>query len=247
MRRSTLRRSTLRLGRWIVAVAAVVALSFSLSLHLTGTSAPWARLGDLVRTAPTPAEAAVRKKLSELAIRTNVASVNAEDLAAATAFYNARRGPLLWITERGLSERGNSVIEEIRRADDWGLRARDFALPRLPAGAVSPEAAAAAEISVTLAVLKYARHARGGRLGDHGAEQAEVRAREDREADPVHVLLDGGLRHHGRRLVEPRVDDLDTRVAQRARDHLGATVVAVETGLGDQDAQRAAQSHAGSR
>ena len=50
----------MRLGRWIVAVAAVVALSFSLSLHLTGTSAPWARLGDLVRTAPTPAEAAVR-------------------------------------------------------------------------------------------------------------------------------------------------------------------------------------------
>jgi murein L,D-transpeptidase YcbB/YkuD len=161
-----LRRSTLRLGRWIVAVAAVVAVSFSLSLHLSGTPAPWARLGDLVRTAPTPAEAALRKKLSELASRTNLASAYAEDLAAATAFYNARRGPLLWVTERGISERGNSVVEEIRRADDWGLRARDFALPRLPAGAVSAEAAAAAEISVTLAVLKYARHARGGRLGD---------------------------------------------------------------------------------
>ena len=117
-------------------------------------------------TAPTPAQVALRKKLSELASRANVAPAHAEDLAAATAFYNAHNGPLLWVTESGLSERGNAVINEIRKADDWGLRARDFALPQLPAGAVSPEAAAAAEMAVTFAVLKYARHARGGRLGD---------------------------------------------------------------------------------
>jgi murein L,D-transpeptidase YcbB/YkuD len=134
-------------------------------LHLSGTSAPWATLEGLVLSAPTPAQVALRKHLSELASRTNVAPSHAEDVAAATAFYNARRG-LLWFTESGLSERGKSVIGEIRRADDWGLRARDFALPRLPAGAVSPEAAAAAEMAVTFAVLKYARHARGGRLGD---------------------------------------------------------------------------------
>ncbi len=108
----------------------------------------------------------MRKKLSELAGRTGVAPANAEDLAAATAFYNARSGSLLWVTESGISERGNSVTGEIRKADDWGLRARDFALPKLPAGAVSAETAAAAEIAVTFAVLKYARHARGGRLGD---------------------------------------------------------------------------------
>ena len=52
------------------------------------------------------------------------------------------------------------------KADDWGLRARDFALPQLRAGANTPEAAAATEMALTFAVLKYARHARGGRLGD---------------------------------------------------------------------------------
>jgi murein L,D-transpeptidase YcbB/YkuD len=134
-------------------------------LHLTGTLPPWAKLDGLVFTAPTPAQVALRKKLSELASRTNVAPTYAEDLAAAAAFYNTRSG-LLWVTESGLSERGNSAINEIRKADDWGLRARDFALPQLPAGAISPEAAAAAEIAVTFAVLKYARHARGGRFGD---------------------------------------------------------------------------------
>jgi murein L,D-transpeptidase YcbB/YkuD len=168
-----LRAATLRLWRWIVAVTAIAVYS-GLSLHLTGTLAPWAKLGaylgtparpgGLARTAPTPALAALRKNLSLLASRTNVAPANAEDLAAATAFYDAHGGPLLWVTESGISERGDRVITEIRKADDWGLRARDFALPQLPAGTISPEAAAAAEIELTFAVLKYARYARGGRF-----------------------------------------------------------------------------------
>jgi len=141
-------------------------------LHLTGSLAPWSKhAADLFRQyglapAPTPALAALRKALSQLATRSNVAPGYAEDLAAATAFYDSHWGPLLWVTESGISERGHPVIAEIRRADDWGLRARDFALPQLPAGAISPEAAAAAEIELTFAVLKYARYARGGRFSD---------------------------------------------------------------------------------
>ena len=163
-----MRPATLKLWHWIVAITAI-ALYSVLSLHLTGTLAPWTKLGDdlgLVRTAPTPALAALRNNLSQLASRTNVAPAYAEDLAATTAFYGAHSGPLLWVTESGFSERGNLVIAEIRRADDWGLRARDFALPQLPAGTISPEAAAAAESQLTLAVLKYARYARGGRFSD---------------------------------------------------------------------------------
>ena len=146
-------------------MGAAVGLCSGLALHLAGTLAPWAKLGDLVRTAPTAAEIALRKKLSELASRPNVTPAYAQDLAAATAFYNGRNG-LLWVTESGVSERGNAVIDEIRKADDWGLRSRDFAVPQLPAGAISPDAAATAEMALTFAVLKYARYARGGRLGD---------------------------------------------------------------------------------
>jgi L,D-transpeptidase YcbB len=158
-----LRRATLR--RWIVAVIAI-GLCAGLSLRLTGTLAPWVKLDGFARTTPTPALAALRKNLSQLASRTNVAAAYAEDLAAATAFYDAHSGPLLWVTESGISERGNPLITEIRKADDWGLRARDFTLPQLPAGPISPEVAAAAEIELTFAVLKYARYARGGRFSD---------------------------------------------------------------------------------
>jgi murein L,D-transpeptidase YcbB/YkuD len=122
-------------------------------------------VGNVMRSAPTAAELALRKKLSELASRTNAAPVHSEDRAAVTAFYDTHRG-LLWVADDGVSARGRSVIEEIRKADDWGLRARDFALPQLPAGALSPETAAAAEIAISFAVLKYARHAHGGRFGD---------------------------------------------------------------------------------
>ena len=163
-----LRPATLRVWRWIVAVSAITLYS-GVSLHLTGTLLPWANLADLgtlVRPAPTPALVALRSSLSQFASRTNVAPAYAEDLAAATAFYNAHSGPLLWVTGSGISERGNVVIAEIRKADDWGLRARAFAVPQLPAGAISPEAAAAAEIELTFAVLKYARYARGGRFSD---------------------------------------------------------------------------------
>jgi len=167
-----LRPASLRLWHWIVAVTAI-ALFSGLALYLTGTVAPWAkrdasraRTEGAARSAPTPMLAALRKNLSQLASRTNAAPVDSEDLAAATAFYDAHSGPLLWVTESRISERGNLVIAEIRKADDWGLRARDFTLPQLPAGAVSPAAAAAAELEVTFGVLKYARYARGGRFSD---------------------------------------------------------------------------------
>lgn len=157
--------NVVRLWPWIVAVP-VVALSSGLSLHQTGTFPPSAIHEALVLTAPSPAQVALRKKLAELSSRTSGAPAPSEDLSAATAFYDVHSGPLLWVAESGLSERGKAVVDEIGKADAWGLRARDFELPRLPAGAVSPVAAAAAEMAVTFAVLKYARHARGGRLGD---------------------------------------------------------------------------------
>ena len=66
-----------------------------------------------------------------------------------------------------------------------------------------------------------------------------MRAGEDREPDGVGVLLQDGLDDLLRRLVQAGVDDLHAGVAQRAGDDLGAAVVAVEAGLGDDDADLA--------
>jgi murein L,D-transpeptidase YcbB/YkuD len=107
--------------------------------------------------AATPVVESIRNKLAEL----DKAS-SSEDVSALVAFYNERGEPL-WMTDMGFSGEGLAVIDEILRADDWGLSSLAFEVP--PSGDLpaSPEDAAANEIKLDLAILKYARFARGGR------------------------------------------------------------------------------------
>ena len=96
----------------------------------------------------------------------SVLSSNADpaDLAALQAFYGSSNAAPLWMTDMGLSTRAQSALFEIEKADDWGLDAAAFELPSpfdLPAG---PDDQASTEITLDLAILKYARFARGGRL-----------------------------------------------------------------------------------
>ena len=69
-------------------------------------------------------------------------------------------------------------------------------------------------------------------IEDRG-KQGVVRARHNREPHRVDIFLNGRHSDHVRRLMKPRVDDLEARIAQRPRDDFGATIVAVETRLGD--------------
>jgi murein L,D-transpeptidase YcbB/YkuD len=161
----------LKASYWLVTVTAV-ALTAAVWLRLAGVTGPSAKLeSDLTTAALAPAEApvtppspalnALRAMLPQVAAR-----AEAEDRAAMTEFYAQRSGSLLWVSESGFSDKADATIAELREADDWGLRADDFALPQRPDGVLSPQAQAEAEIALTLAVLKYARHARGGRLRD---------------------------------------------------------------------------------
>ncbi|HSB59653.1 MAG TPA: hypothetical protein VLD66_08640, partial [Methyloceanibacter sp.] len=114
--------------------------------------------------APAPADpvvASIRSKLADAALRKGA---DPADLAALDAFYAARSGLAVWVTPMGFSARAQAVIDEIGKADDWGLQASDFQLP--PAGTLPKTAdeQAVAEIKLQLAVLKYARFARGGRV-----------------------------------------------------------------------------------
>ena len=71
---------------------------------------------------------------------------------------------------------------------------------------------------------------------DDPRHERHVRSGENRDADGVCVLLDRGLDDLLGRLMEARVDHLHAGVTQGAGDDLGAAVVSVETGLGDDDA-----------
>jgi len=112
---------------------------------------------------PIPADpvvASIRVTLGDPALRKDE---NADDLAALEAFYAARAAPL-WMTEMGFSAKGQQALFEIEKAGDWGLDASDFELPLAAALPATPEAQGLAELKLNLAILKYARYARGGRF-----------------------------------------------------------------------------------
>ena len=93
---------------------------------------------------------------------------NSLDRLAMADFYGQHADGLVWTDGAGLTPRAKALLAEIRRADTWGLEAKDFELPAdrdaLHSAAWSEGERVAAEIKVGLALLKYARHARGGRV-----------------------------------------------------------------------------------
>ncbi|MGH6865767.1 MAG: L,D-transpeptidase family protein [Methyloceanibacter sp.] len=99
---------------------------------------------------------------------TNTTEHKKEEKGALVEYYSVPDQKLLWVDDKGLSERGKSVIAEIQKADDYGLRVSDYELPNV-AGFNADEANATqwladAEIKVSYAVLDYAHDARGGRI-----------------------------------------------------------------------------------
>ena len=107
-----------------------------------------------------PVVSIIRTKLSDPAF----AKKHAGDVEALASFYAVRAGAPLWITEMGFSAKGQQVLFEIEKAGEWGLNAASFELPPADLLPATPEAQALAEIKLDLAILKYARFARGGRL-----------------------------------------------------------------------------------
>jgi len=87
---------------------------------------------------------------------------------ALVQFYGAPDHKLLWVDDNGLTERAKLVMAEIGKADDYGLRASDYALPDAasfdPSDPNARDWLAESEMKVSYAVLDYAKDARGGRI-----------------------------------------------------------------------------------
>ena len=91
------------------------------------------------------------------------AGAHADDIAALEAFYAEHTGPALWMTSDGLSPEAQSILGEIAKADEWGLDVGAFVVPPADYQPTTAEDQAATEIAIDLAILRYARYARGGR------------------------------------------------------------------------------------
>src|SRR5262245_35544036 len=106
-----------------------------------------------------------------IAVVTRVADKGAKggsEYKAPADYYSYPDAHSLWVDENGLNIRAKSVMEEIGKADDYGLRASDYALPKMegfnPNSPNATGALADAEVKLDLAMLRYARDARGGRF-----------------------------------------------------------------------------------
>ncbi len=111
-----------------------------------------------------------------------------EDLAALATFYTNRNYAPLWVTATGLNAKADAAIAEIKKADDWGLVAADFVLPAPLAAGASPAVLAEAETTLSAAVLKYARYARGGRILSPATELSSYLDRTPQLLDPKDVM-----------------------------------------------------------
>lgn len=88
-----------------------------------------------------------------------------EDRDAVIKVYATRNGEPIWVDEKGLTAKALAVMNEIGAADAYGLDAAQFKLPNLaPNAGGSRDDLADADVTLSIAALKYARHARGGRL-----------------------------------------------------------------------------------
>lgn len=113
-----------------------------------------------------PIVASIRQKLPELAKK-----ANQDEVAALTAYYGDMTGTPLWASTSGLTDKGKAVVAEIGRAENWGLPASAFSVPAPNVSGLTAETAADTELQVALAVLKYARFARGGRINPGSISQ----------------------------------------------------------------------------
>src|SRR6187551_1924507 len=71
---------------------------------------------------------AIQNRLS--AKFTAASNARKSEQGALVEFYSAPEHHLLWVDDKELTDRGKMVMAEIAKADDYGLRASDYALPK---------------------------------------------------------------------------------------------------------------------
>lgn len=140
----------------------------------------------------TPVGVALKAKLA--AVADSASDEEKKERTALAEFYAARGYHPLWVDGKGFNADARAIEETFATAGPWGLDPTDFSLPKLEtpaAGAeVSAEAQSAAEAELSLAVLKYARFARGGRIMRPSEQLNSNLDRKPQLLDPAVVLAD---------------------------------------------------------
>lgn len=86
------------------------------------------------------------------------------DRAALADYYAKHVRSALWVNSNGLTDRAKELIKEISNGSSWGLDVSRFDLPSRSTRTGGKAKLIDVELRLGLAILKYARHARGGRM-----------------------------------------------------------------------------------
>jgi L,D-transpeptidase YcbB len=89
---------------------------------------------------------------------------HSDDLDGVQGFYKTWSQPPLWVGDDGPNAAAKAAMDELKKADDWGLRSGDYVPPSPVGASASDQEKAQFEAELSLEVLRYARHARGGRV-----------------------------------------------------------------------------------
>ncbi len=157
--------------RWLVAAA--VAMPF-LPIHPSRAGQPAAVQAVSVADAPllqasgltSTFAAFLDSRLAGLVATTKDVQQRAW-LAQLKSFYASRSGAPVWVGAKGFNTAAAAALAELARAGDWGLDAAQFERPVLADGTHDPVLLVDAEIALSRSSVKYASHARGGRIAPY--------------------------------------------------------------------------------
>lgn len=110
---------------------------------------------------PSPVVASLLAKIADLPPAKGAAK---EDREALAAYYADNGGQALWTTSAGPNAKAQAAVAELARATDYGLSGAAAYAVGVPASFETADAQAEHELSLGLALMTYARHARGGRV-----------------------------------------------------------------------------------
>ncbi len=115
---------------------------------------------------PVPAMTAENLKRSEVSTvpsgRARSAADRPDWVEDVEAFYAARAGAMLWHDEKGATDRGRALTRTLAAADDWGLDPAAYRV--IPPVDLTSEQLIDADLRLTFAAIRYAKHAQDGRV-----------------------------------------------------------------------------------
>lgn len=154
-----------------------------------------------------PLGLAIMARLNELG-----AASRAEDertwLRQLVKAYAERAGKPLWVSDAGaLTPAAGKASAELAKAAEWGLDPKAYAVPAALTD-TSPAALAWAEIQMSLALVRYADHARNGRINPQdlslwldrsytATDAGKLVTAVATAADPAAVLIENHPKHPG--------------------------------------------------